>query len=621
MNNLNYSANDIQTLSPGRAYRERIGMYLSADLQEAMDLGLRELIYNAQDEYAATGQKDAQIKITIDTKTNEITAEDNMRGIPCSVRDDGMNSLTAAFLVPHSGAKYDDKTAYSSSVGCNGQGIKIVCHTAKWLKVEVQRDGKTFYQSFHETDDGAVADTDVKVISKSNKTGTKITYIPSEKVYGKDTRIDINVLSKTLRQLSYFSCGLKIILNVDGNEQVFISKNGLIDGLDTTNALSKPFHYINNIADCEVELALQWVKKKGQIRGYANGLYMPDGGAFISQFKSSLTRTFNSLSEKKFDGDTIRGVLDGYVSVKVRVGQFSNQAKTALANKEAATATSAAITEALKQFSAQRSSDFNTVVTMLEKVEKAEEAADRAREKVLLATAQVEKNQKKKVFSSDKLKDAEFLGQDSTLLIVEGDSAASSMAMARDIKKYGILAIRGKILNCLSHTEDKIFENEEINLLLSAMNIIPGKYNSSKLRYGRIAICTDSDSDGYHIGLLIMAAMRYLAPKFLEEGRLCWLRSPLYIVKNDKTESYYFTDEEINAVRSSLKGEVQRNKGLGSLSPAQARASMFDEKNQRIDVLIPDEDSIFLLEELMGENVEPRRDFIFSNVDFSEIRE
>ena len=621
MNNLNYSANDIQTLSPGRAYRERIGMYLSADLQEAMDLGLRELIYNAQDEYAATGQKDAQIKITIDTKTNEITAEDNMRGIPCSVRDDGMNSLTAAFLVPHSGAKYDDKTAYSSSVGCNGQGIKIVCHTAKWLKVEVQRDGKTFYQSFHETDDGAVADADVKVISKSNKTGTKITYIPSEKVYGKDTRIDIDVLSKTLRQLSYFSCGLKIILSVDGEEQVFISKNGLIDGLDTTNALSKPFHYLNNIADCEVELALQWVKKKGQIRGYANGLYMPDGGAFISQFKSSLTRTFNSLSGKKFDGDTIRGVLDGYVSVKVRVGQFSNQAKTALANKNAATATSAAITEALKQFFAQRSSDFNTVVTMLEKVEKAEEAADRAREKVLLATAQVEKNQKKKVFSSDKLKDAEFLGQNSTLLIVEGDSAASSMAMARDIKKYGILAIRGKILNCLSHTEDKIFENEEINLLLSAMNIIPGKYNPSKLRYGRIAICTDSDSDGYHIGLLIMAAMRYLAPKFLEEGRLCWLRSPLYIVKNDKTESYYFTDEEINAVRSSIKGEVQRNKGLGSLSPAQARASMFDEKNQRVDVLIPDEDSIFLLEELMGESVEPRRDFIFSNVDFSEIRE
>ena len=193
--------------------------------------------------------------------------------------------------------------------------------------------------------------------------------------------------------------------------------------------------------------------------------------------------------------------------------------------------------------------------------------------------------------------------------------------MARDIKKYGILAIRGKILNCLSHPEDKIFENDVINLLLSAMNIVPGRYNSSKLRYGRIAICTDSDSDGYHIGLLIMAALRYLAPAFLEEGRLCWLRSPLYIVKNGKSESYYFTDEEMNAARATIKGEVQRNKGLGSLSAAQARDSMFNEKNQRMDVLIPDEESIYLLEELMGEKVEPRRDFIFTNVDFSEIRE
>jgi topoisomerase-4 subunit B len=214
---MNYSANDIQTLSPGRAYRERIGMYLSADLQEAMDLGLRELVYNAQDEYAATNQKNAYIKISINTKTNEICAEDNMRGIPASIREDGINSLTAAFLIPHSGAKYDDKTAYSSSVGCNGQGNKIVCHTAKWLKVEVKREGNIYFQSFHETDEGAVPDNEVKIIGSTKETGTKITYIPSEKVYGKDTRIDIGVLSKTLQQLSYFSRGLKIILNVDGN--------------------------------------------------------------------------------------------------------------------------------------------------------------------------------------------------------------------------------------------------------------------------------------------------------------------------------------------------------------------------------------------------------------------
>ena len=550
MNNLNYSANDIQTLSPGRAYRERIGMYLSADLQEAMDLGLRELIYNAQDEYAATGQKDAQIKITIDTKTNEITAEDNMRGIPCSVRDDGMNSLTAAFLVPHSGAKYDDKTAYSSSVGCNGQGIKIVCHTAKWLKVEVQRDGKTFYQSFHETDDGAVADADVKVISKSNKTGTKITYIPSEKVYGKDTRIDIDVLSKTLRQLSYFSCGLKIILSVDGEEQVFISKNGLIDGLDTTNALSKPFHYLNNIADCEVELALQWVKKKGQIRGYANGLYMPDGGAFISQFKSSLTRTFNSLSGKKFDGDTIRGVLDGYVSVKVRVGQFSNQAKTALANKNAATATSAAITEALKQFFAQRSSDFNIVVTMLERVEKADAAAEKARNAILSYEKKETENKRKKIQLPDKFKDCEKHGEEAMLIVCEGNSALAGLLPARDVGVEALYAVRGKVKNLLKHPLDECLENQEVSDIIMALGCgIQNKYNSKKLNYGKVAIAVDADSDGFNIMCLISTLFWVLMPDFIKEGRLCWLRAPLYHLTKNNKRIFAYNDEELKELK------------------------------------------------------------------------
>ena len=617
---MSYEAKDIVTLSQGRAFREKIGMYLSGDRQEAINLGLRELIVNTQDEYEVYKPKNPFLKIVLDTKDKTICVEDNMRGIPCSVRDDGMNSLTAAMLINHSGGKHSG-SAYESSVGINGCGNKIVNHTAKWLTVEVHRDGKIYTQKFESNDEGAYPITDVLEEKGSSATGTKITYCPDPKVYG-DCFIELDKLREMLTEISYFSRGLKIELVVDNKEpELFISQNGLMDGLNSKNVMSKPFQYFYKTNDCEVELALQWVKKKGKIRGYANGLYMSDGGAFISGFKSSLTRTFNSLANEKFDGDSIRNLLDGFVSVKVKVGQFSNQAKTSLANPEARTATSTAITEALKQFATARHSDFEAVVVYLDKLNKAEEAADRAREKVLLATAQVEKNQKKKVFSSDKLKDAEFLGQDSTLLIVEGDSAASSMAMARDIKKYGILAIRGKILNCLSHPEDKIFENDVINLLLSAMNIVPGRYNSSKLRYGRIAICTDSDSDGYHIGLLIMAALRYLAPTFLEEGRLCWLRSPLYIVKNGKSESYYFTDEEMNAARATIKGEVQRNKGLGSLSAAQARESMFNEKNQRMDVLIPDEDSIYLLEELMGEKVEPRRDFIFTNVDFSEIRE
>ena len=616
---MNYSANDIQTLSPGRAYRERIGMYLSADLQEAMDLGLRELVYNAQDEYAATNQKDAQIKITIDTKTNEITAEDNMRGIPSSIREDGMNSLTAAFLIPHSGAKYDDKTAYSSSVGCNGQGNKIVCHTAKWLKVEVQRDGNIYFQSFHETDEGAVPDSDVKIIGKSNKTGTKITYIPSEKVYGKDTRIDINVLSKTLRQLSYFSRGLKIILNVDGKEDNFISKNGLIDGLDTTNALSKPFQYSGNIADCEVELALQWVKKKGQIRGYANGLYMQDGGAFISQFKSSLTRTFNSLAKKKFDGDSIRNMLDGYVSVKVRVGQFSNQAKTALANKEAATATASAITETLKRFATTRTSDFNNVVALLERIEKASAAAEREYNAVLNHEKEMVNAAKKKFITSDKLREARVLGQDSTLVVVEGDSAGGSISTGRQKAEngehIGILMLRGKAINALANPLEKVLENEEVKLLLQALGLIYGqKYNSKKLRYGKIAISSDADFDGAHVGLLVMSILQKLCPEFIQEGRLYWLKAPICKLDFKGKTWYYYSEEEVNT-RSQKEGNIVFYKGLGQMSPKDLQESLFNAKYQHLEQLMPSEEGINTLLALMGEDVTPRKDFV-QQIDF-----
>lgn len=622
---MNYSANDIQTLSPGRAYRERLGMYLSADLQEAMDLGLRELVYNAQDEYAATNQKDAFIKISINTVTNEICAEDNMRGIPVGIREDGMNSLTAAFLIPHSGAKYDDKTAYSSSVGCNGQGNKIVCHTAKWLKVEVQRDGNIYFQSFHETDEGAVPDSEVKVIGKSNKTGTKITYIPSEKVYGKDTRIDITVLSKTLQQLSYFSRGLTIILNVDGKEQQFFSKNGLIDGLDTTNALSKPFQYIGNISDCEVELALQWVKKKGQIRGYANGLYMPDGGVFISQFKSALTRTFNSLSKKKFDGDSIRNMLDGYVSVKVRVGQFSNQAKTALANKEAGTATAAAITETLKQFSTTRQNDFSIVVTALERMEKAAAAAEKEYNAVLNMERKETEHKKQKVTSSDKFKDCEKHGQDSMLIICEGNSALGGLLPARNVNNEALYAVRGKVKNLLKHPLDECLENQEVSDIIMALGCgIQNKYNSKKLNYGKVAIAVDADVDGYNIMCLIATMFYVLMPKFIEEGRLCWLRAPLYRLSKGEKRVFAYDDEEAAALRKKYPDWHQGyNKGLGEMTTADMEESMLHPTNRRLEVLtIHDaelaQDSLYML---MGTEVEPRREFLFENVDFSILQQ
>ena len=617
---MNYTANDIVSLSAGKAFRTKIGMYLSADRQEAINLGLRELIVNVQDEYEVFKPKNPKLTITLNTKTREIIVEDNMRGIPVGIRDDGKNSLTAAFLIPHSGGKHEEGV-YSSAVGVNGEGNKIVCHTAEYLHVEVYRDNKKYKQSFESNDEGAHPLTDViEAPLNTDKTGTLIRYKPDEKVYG-DIFIDINSLREMLKEISMFSNGLKIELIIDGNKETFLSKSGLIDGLSKENRLSAPFSYHYETDDCQVNLALQWVSKKGDIRGYANNLYMPDGGAFISGFKSSLTRTFNTLAKTKYNGDTIRDVLDGFVSVKVKVGQFTNQQKTALANPEARTAASTAINECLKEFAFKRQKDFNQVVELLEKVAKAERAAERARKQVLEASKEVEKNQKKKVFASDKLKDAEFLGQDSTLLIVEGNSAMGGMAQARDYTKYGLLAIRGKIINCLSNPEEKIFNNEEIKLLLSAMNIIPGKYDSKKLRYGRIGICVDADSDGSHIALLLMAALQYLAPEFIEEGRLCWLRSPLYIVTNKGKETYYFTDEEFDKVRGKIKGEVTRNKGLGELQADTAKLSMFSPEYQRMDVLDYDSKAVDLLYELMGEDVGPRKEFVMNKIDFSTIRE
>lgn len=558
-----YNATDIQTLSPGRAFRERLGMYLSADLQEAMDLGLRELIYNAQDEYEATHQKNAYVKIQISTDTNEITVSDNMRGIPVGVRKDGVNSLTAAFLIPHSGAKYNDKTAYSSSVGCNGEGNKIVCHTAQWLKVEVNREGNRYFQSFHETDEGAVPDCEVKIIGKTKETGTKITYIPSPKVYGEETRIDIDNLCDTLQQLSYFSKGLKIILNVDGDETEFYSKNGLLDGLDKSRAIGHQITYLYSSPDCEVELALQWVGNKGEVKGYANNLFMPQGGAFISGFKTSLTRTFNSIAGTNYDGDAIRSKLEGFVSVKVHIANFSNQAKTSLANPEARTATSTAITTALKEYVQKYPSDFQKVLDIMSKEQKATEAAEKARNAILNFEKKESTHKKQKITSSEKFKDCEKHGQDSMLIICEGNSALNGLMPGRNVQTEALYGIRGKIINLLKHPIEECLENQEVSDIINALGCgIFEKYDSKKLRYGRVAIASDGDVDGKAIGCLIATMFYVLMPDFIKEGRLCWLQAPLFKLSKGNERVFAYSVTELNELKKTRGNwEQQRNKG------------------------------------------------------------
>ena len=616
----NYGIDDIKSLDFREGVRTRIQMYLGSDDLEGTYQAFKEIINNSTDEaLAGYGRK---IEIEVSEKNNSISVRDYGRGVPFGIRNNGENVLVSIYSKSHTGGKFDDKV-YKNSSGLNGIGAKCVCLSSKVFKVESYRNKIRGCAVFNE----GILES-YKEDSCLEEDGTYVCFVPDEKVFKNgEIGYSFDRICNDIRDISYLYKGITFsIKNADTNVvKTFCAAGGIKDFVKDN--VEKPLHkhiIYDSIEDDngdKLEIAFQWGSKKEEGYVFVNGLRCPEGGSPITGAKGAITRTFNNLSKKSFDGDSIRNNLFYVINCTVAEPSFANQTKSKINNANLRTLASNCFSNALKDMAIRYKEEFETVTELLTKVAKAEAAAERARQNILNATKDIEKNQKKKVFSSDKLKDAEFLGQDSILLIVEGDSAAASMATARDIKKYGILAIRGKILNCLAHPDEKIYQNEEIKLLLSALNITPGKYKPEKLRYGKVAICTDSDSDGSHIGLLIMAALRYLAPEFLEENRLCWLRSPLYIVKQGKSEKYFFNDEEFDKVRGTIKGEVSRAKGLGALSPQQARVSMFSEEFQRMDVLEPDADSLVLLEQLMGAMVEPRRKYVFNNIDFSQLRE
>ena len=615
-----YGINEIQSLSFKEGVRTRIQMYLGSDDLDGTYQAFKEIINNATDEaIAGFGNK---IEITVNENENSICIRDYGRGVPFGIREDGENVLVSIYSKSHTGGKFEEG-AYKNASGLNGIGAKCVCLSSLQFSVQSYRDGTIARADFEKGELIYYNDT-----HKTNlPNGTQVFFIPDPEVF-KTGKIGYSYdkICSDIQTISYLYSGVTfVVINALTNKRnEYCAKNGIVDFVK--DHIEKPLHkhIITGVAKDEtdkVEIAFQWSSGKESEYVFVNGLRCPEGGSPITGAKSAITRTFNSLSGQKFDGDSIRSGLFYVINCSVAQPSFANQTKSKINNTNLRTLASNAFSDALKQMKLKYKDEFDTIIELLKKIAKAEAAAERARRQVLEAAKDIEKNQKKKVFSSDKLKDAEFLGQNSTLLVAEGDSALGGLAQGRDYTKYGIMAVRGKILNCLTHPDEKIFQNEEIKLLLSAMNIVPGKYNASKLRYGRLAVCTDADADGAHIGLLIMAAIQYLAPEFIQEGRLCWLRSPLYIVSNGKEESYYFTDDEFNAVRGKTKGEVQRNKGLGSLSPEQARRSMFTDEYQRIDIMIPTPEALYTLQELMGDDVEPRKKFIFNNMDFSEIRE
>lgn len=613
-----YGIEDIKSLSFREGVRKRVNMYLGSDDLEGTYQALKEIINNSTDEaLAGYGNK---IEITLDKNTNSITVRDYGRGVPFGIRENGENVLISIYSKSHTGGKFEEG-AYKNASGLNGIGAKCVCLSSDNFTVRSFRDGKGAEAIFKKGNFVSYKEFDTKEAN-----GTFVSFNPDPEVF-KNGEIGYSYekICSDIKDISYLYSGITFTISCGKEKKTFCAKNGIVDFVKENN--KKPLHQhiiTNTVVDDngdKVEIAFQWGDGKEEGYVFVNGLRCPEGGTPVTGAKGALTRTFNSLSGQSFDGDSIRDGLFYVINCSVSQPSFANQTKSKINNANLRTLASNAFSDALKQMKVKYASEFTTVVDLMKKIAKAEAAAEKARQQVLSAQKEVERNNKKKVFASDKLKDAEYLGQDSTLLICEGDSALGAMSQARDYKKYGLMAIRGKIINCLSKDEEDIFENEEIKLLLSAMNIVPGRYNASKLRYGKLAICTDADSDGYHIGLLIMAALQYLAPDFIKEGRLCWLRSPLYIVDNKGKKSFYYNDKEFDAVRKTVKGTVTRAKGLGKLSPEVAHASMFTEEYQRLDVLKYDGEAINLLCDLMGDDVKPRKEFIMKNIDFSEIRE
>lgn len=620
---MSYDANSIETLNFRDAVRTRVAMYMgSADNQGVLQC-IREIVTNSIDE-ATMGYCD---RIVVDLyEGNRITVLDNGRGCPFGLRDDGIDALEAIYTLPHSGGKFNDKI-YQNVGGLNGIGAKGTALSSDKFRAVSMRDGKECELILEK---GNKVSLTVGEPNNPKAHGTFVDFIPSQEVYNLEPiSIKFSDVKEMCRNWSYLYPFLTFILNnhIKGEEEAvqYHAKNGLLDFMKTCagKSLNKtPLHIVMKEDNVEAEIVMCWTNGRNEEwHVFTNGLENTAGGTSLTGVKTALTNFFKKKIKGEVPPDILRKGLFYAVSCKVPQPSFSDQTKTKVNNPVLRGLCQRATGQMLEEFERKHRDEFDKVMELLTKEAKADQAAERTRQQVLNASKEVEKNQKRKVFSSDKLKDAEFLGQNATLLLVEGLSAASSIAMARDEKTYGILALRGKPINAFANDEEKFYQNEEIKLLLSAMNIIPGKYDSKKLRYGRIAITSDGDADGFSIGLLIMCALYKVAPEFIEEGRLCWLRTPLYIVKKGKKADYYFTDEDFDKVRGSVSGEVQRNKGLGSLDAKQAHDSMFAPENQRIDVLIPNEDSLDLLLELMGKDSKPKHDFIFDNIDFSTIRE
>lgn len=624
-----YDESDIQVLEGLEAVRKRPGMYIGSTNVKGLHHLVWEIVDNSIDE-ALAGYCD-EITVTVE-KDNSITVTDNGRGIPVGIHEKmGRPAVEVIMTVLHAGGKFGGG-GYKVSGGLHGVGASVVNALSSEMEVTVYRDGKIHYQKYHR----GVPAADLTVIGDTDQTGTKIHFVPDKEIFTEVTEYDFSTLSARIRELAYLNRGIKIIAMDKREEEPkpheYHYEGGIKSYVEHINrsreAIHEPIFIEGEKEGISLEIALQYNDSyTSNIYSFANNINTHEGGTHESGFKTALTRVINDYgrrnnlfkdSDTNLSGDDVREGLTAIISIKHPDPQFEGQTKTKLGNSEARTITESLFSE---QFSTFMLENPNVAKRVLEKgmmALRARVAAKKARELTRRKSALDVSSLPGKLADCSS-KDASV----SELYIVEGDSAGGSAKQGRDRHFQAILPLRGKIINVEKARLDKILSNNEIRAIITALGTGIGEdFDISKARYHKIIIMTDADVDGAHIRTLLLTFFyRYMRP-IIENGYIYIAQPPLYKITQGKRIEYAYNDKEMERILGELaqtpKPGLQRYKGLGEMNPTQLWETTMDPDTRTLlqvelkDAMEADE----TFEILMGDKVEPRRDFIQENAHY-----
>ncbi|MBP3952594.1 DNA topoisomerase (ATP-hydrolyzing) subunit B [Bacillus suaedae] len=626
-----YDESQIQVLEGLEAVRKRPGMYIGSTSSRGLHHLVWEIVDNSIDE-AMAGYCDT-IKVAIN-EDNSISVEDNGRGIPVGIHEKmGRPAVEVIMTVLHAGGKFGGG-GYKVSGGLHGVGASVVNALSTVLEVEVHREQKIHYQKFER----GVPAGDLEVIGETSKNGTIIHFKPDEEIFQETTVYEFDILATRLRELAFLNKGLTISIKdkrVEDKEATYHYEGGIasfVEHLNRTKEVlhDEPIHIESEKDGLTVEVAVQYNDSYiSNIYSFANNISTHEGGTHESGFKTGLTRVINDYARKNslfkendpnLTGEDVREGLTAIISVKIPDPQFEGQTKTKLGNSEARTITDSLFSEHFARFLIENPQVARKIVDKGLMASRAREAAKKARELTRRKSA-LEVSSLPGKLADCSSKDATI----SEIYIVEGDSAGGSAKQGRDRHFQAILPLRGKIINVEKARLDKILANNEIRAMITAFGTgIGEEFNIEKARYHKIIIMTDADVDGAHIRTLILTFFyRYMKP-LIEMGYIYIAQPPLYKITKGREVQYVYSDKQLEEalkdVADKSKVGIQRYKGLGEMNPTQLWETTMDPEYRTVlQVTLEDAmkaDEIF--EILMGDRVEPRRDFIQENAQYVE---